>query len=227
MGRTHHPSRSKMAASTMAREGDLGRVLAVGGRPTLRSMIDHFGINCSDFEASARFYDEVLAVLGYSGRWTWGWPSATAARATGVLDLVVERAGAQPRDALRLLGLERRGRAGVLRHRRSGWAESLRAAALAQYHPGYYGAFVRDPDGNNVEAVCHGARRRLTASVGPRSWSVGWVGEVGAGDSGRGLGDRPREPRSEDRAARTSAGREHPASSNAVPRRAAMVACRR
>lgn len=24
-----------------------------------------------------------------------------------------------------------------------------------EYHPGYYGAFVRDPDGNNVEAVCH------------------------------------------------------------------------
>ena len=24
-----------------------------------------------------------------------------------------------------------------------------------RYHPGYYGAFVRDPDGNNVEAVCH------------------------------------------------------------------------
>ncbi|HEY8769735.1 MAG TPA: hypothetical protein VIM03_04280 [Thermoleophilaceae bacterium] len=24
-----------------------------------------------------------------------------------------------------------------------------------QYHPGYYGAFVHDPDGNNVEAVCH------------------------------------------------------------------------
>jgi predicted lactoylglutathione lyase len=26
-----------------------------------------------------------------------------------------------------------------------------------QYHPGYYGAFVLDPDGNNVEAVCHQA----------------------------------------------------------------------
>jgi hypothetical protein len=24
-----------------------------------------------------------------------------------------------------------------------------------EYHPGYFGAFVRDPDGNNVEAVCH------------------------------------------------------------------------
>jgi hypothetical protein len=26
---------------------------------------------------------------------------------------------------------------------------------FAEYHPGYYGGFVRDPDGNNVEAVCH------------------------------------------------------------------------
>ena len=26
-----------------------------------------------------------------------------------------------------------------------------------EYHPSYYGAFVRDPDGNNVEAVCHAA----------------------------------------------------------------------
>ena len=29
---------------------------------------------------------------------------------------------------------------------------------LAEYHPAYYGAFVRDPDGNNVEAVCHTPR---------------------------------------------------------------------
>ena len=28
-------------------------------------------------------------------------------------------------------------------------------ATSAEYHPAYYGAFVRDPDGNNVEAVCH------------------------------------------------------------------------
>ena len=37
-------------------------------------------------------------------------------------------------------------------------AESLHAPRLwPEYHPGYYGAFVRDPDGNNVEAVFHGA----------------------------------------------------------------------
>ena len=37
-------------------------------------------------------------------------------------------------------------------------AESLHEPRLwPEYHPGYYGAFVRDPDGNNVEAVCHTA----------------------------------------------------------------------
>lgn len=35
-------------------------------------------------------------------------------------------------------------------------AESLHEPRMwPEYHPGYYGAFVRDPDGNNVEAVCH------------------------------------------------------------------------
>jgi len=33
------------------------------------------------------------------------------------------------------------------------------------YHPGYYAAFVLDPDGNNIEAVFHGAARRSGASV--------------------------------------------------------------
>ena len=37
-------------------------------------------------------------------------------------------------------------------------AESMHAPRLwPEYHPGYYGAFVRDPDGNNIEAVCHAA----------------------------------------------------------------------
>ena len=42
--------------------------------------------------------------------------------------------------------------------RSSSGAESLHAPRLwPEYHPGYFGAFVRDPDGNNVEAVFHGA----------------------------------------------------------------------
>jgi len=33
------------------------------------------------------------------------------------------------------------------------------------YHPGYYAAFVLDPDGNNIEAVYHGEAKRSAASV--------------------------------------------------------------
>jgi predicted lactoylglutathione lyase len=34
-----------------------------------------------------------------------------------------------------------------------------------RYHPGYYAAFVLDPDGNNIEAVYHGEAKRSAASV--------------------------------------------------------------
>ena len=37
------------------------------------------------------------------------------------------------------------------------------------YHPGYYAAFVLDPDGNNIEAVFHGEAERSAASVRIRS----------------------------------------------------------
>lgn len=39
------------------------------------------------------------------------------------------------------------------------------APGIRKYHPGYYGAFVLDPDGNNIEAVFHGEARRSAASV--------------------------------------------------------------
>ena len=37
--------------------------------------------------------------------------------------------------------------------------------ASAPYHPGYYAAFLLDPDGNNIEAVYHGPAQRSTGSV--------------------------------------------------------------
>lgn len=39
------------------------------------------------------------------------------------------------------------------------------APGLREYHPGYYGAFVFDPEGNNIEAVFHGAHDRSTPAV--------------------------------------------------------------
>ncbi|MDV3125639.1 VOC family protein [Mycobacterium sp. 21AC1] len=126
-------------------------------------MIDHFGINCADFAKSKKFYDAVLAVLGYSRQMDFD--VAIGYGTEGHPDFWIADAGAgdtagQPNrevhvafqagdadavqafyDAAMELGLE-----------------SLHAPRLwPEYHPGYFGAFVRDPDGNNVEAVFHGA----------------------------------------------------------------------
>lgn len=122
-------------------------------------MLDHLGIQCSDVEASAAFYDAVLAPLG-------------ARRLMEPHEGVIGY-GIPPMPYFWL---------GPLSDDHTGWredhiafvAESRTAvhgffdAAVASgadvlhepkewpiYHPGYYAAFVRDPDGNNVEAVCH------------------------------------------------------------------------
>lgn len=125
-------------------------------------MIDHVGINCTDYAKSQKFYDAVLDVLGYTrqldvgvalgygrdGKPTFWIADAGAGDATGPnREVHVAFSAADPErvqafyDTAVQLG-----------------AESLHAPRLwPEYHPGYFGAFVRDPDGNNVEAVCHQA----------------------------------------------------------------------
>lgn len=126
------------------------------------SVIDHVGINCIDYAKSQQFYDAVLGVLGYTrqldvgvalgygrdGKPTFWIADASAGDASGPnREVHVAFSAADPEqvqafyDAAVQLG-----------------AESLHAPRLwPEYHPGYFGAFVRDPDGNNVEAVCHQA----------------------------------------------------------------------
>ena len=121
-------------------------------------MIDHLGIQCSDVDASAAFYDQVLEPLGASrlmephpgviGYGTtepdfWLGPlsdSHTGWREDHIAFQAPDRAAVRAFfDAAVALGAE------VLHEPRE----------FPEYHPGYFGAFVRDPDGNNVEAVCH------------------------------------------------------------------------
>ena len=120
-------------------------------------MLDHVAIQCRDVGASAAFYDAVLKtvgggrimtfgeVIGYGigGRPTfWLGPLSTGEpnREIHVAFQATDRASVRAFfDAAVAAGAE------VL-HQPREWPE---------YHPGYYGAFVRDPDGNNVEAVCH------------------------------------------------------------------------
>ncbi|HEY7054627.1 MAG TPA: VOC family protein [Mycobacterium sp.] len=121
-------------------------------------MIDHFGINCSDFAASKAFYDKVLGVLGYSrqmdfdiaiGYGRTGKPAFWIADAdlgpNREIHVAFAADGVDAVKAFYAAAIEL-------------GAESLHEPRLwPEYHPGYFGAFVRDPDGNNVEAVFHGA----------------------------------------------------------------------
>ncbi|MBV9324132.1 MAG: VOC family protein [Chloroflexi bacterium] len=120
-------------------------------------MLDHLTIQCVDLAASARFYDAVLAPLG----------------GTRVMDFgEVIGFGVPPRPDF-WIGPHRTGDgfreshiAFVAPNRAA--VDAFFAAAVAtgaqvlyeprlwpEYHANYYGAFVRDPDGNNVEAVSH------------------------------------------------------------------------
>ena len=120
-------------------------------------MLDHLSIQCADVQASARFYDAVLAtiggqrvmdfgeVLGYGvppmpDFWLGPRETGDGFRESHIAFRAPDRAAV---DAFFHAAVD--AGADVL-HEPRVWPE---------YHPGYYGAFVRDPDGNNVEAVCH------------------------------------------------------------------------
>jgi catechol 2,3-dioxygenase-like lactoylglutathione lyase family enzyme len=121
-------------------------------------VLDHLSIQCADVAKSAAFYDVVLATIG----------------GTRVIDFGGEFIGygVSPKPDF-FIGPRQTGEG--FRESHIAFAASNRAAVREwfdvavqaggevlheprewpEYHPNYYGAFVRDPDGNNVEAVCH------------------------------------------------------------------------
>jgi catechol 2,3-dioxygenase-like lactoylglutathione lyase family enzyme len=125
-------------------------------------MIDHLGINCADLDAAATFYDRVLGVLGHRRLMDFGqaigygsdkpdfWIAAQPAQgpAAGTNREIHVAFTAQDAATVRAFFEAAVGLGAEVLHEPRLWPE---------YHPHYYGAFVRDPDGNNVEAVCHSA----------------------------------------------------------------------
>ena len=122
-------------------------------------MLDHVGIQCADLPASATFYDIVLAPLGASRLmdfgvamgygvspkpdfWIGAFDSGDGFRESHVAF------SAPDRDSVRRFFAAAVEAGAEVLHEPRVWPE---------YHADYYGAFVRDPDGNNVEAVCHAA----------------------------------------------------------------------
>lgn len=128
-------------------------------------MIDHLSTYATDYAATRAFYESVFPVLGYEMRadfalehdedlpgrkmCAWGPPGRP------VFWVIEVKSAYEPRH----VALTAPDRATVDRFHAVGLASGGRdngaPGVRAIYHPDYYGSFLLDPDGNNVEAVCH------------------------------------------------------------------------
>ncbi len=120
-------------------------------------MLDHVGINVSDYERSRDFYTRALAPLGYElmmepmpGLGGLGkppmpdfWIAEPREPTTRNVHIALSAPDRATVDAFHAAALE------------AGGTDNGAPGVREIYHPNYYGAFVLDPDGNNIEAVCH------------------------------------------------------------------------
>ena len=120
-------------------------------------MFDHLGMQCADMAASAAFYDAVLAPLGGKRVMDFGVAIGYGVPPKPDFWIGEFNSGDGFREShIALAAPDRAAVRAFFEAAVSGGAEVLHEPRLwPEYHEHYYGAFVRDPDGNNVEAVCH------------------------------------------------------------------------
>ncbi len=118
-------------------------------------MLDHLSVGVSDYAKSKRFFESALAPLGYKVAVEFG-GSTAGLGAEGKPDFWISQGGPIAQVHVAFVSPDR------------ATVDEFHKAALAaggrdngtpgirpEYHANYYGAFVYDPDGNNIEAVCH------------------------------------------------------------------------
>jgi catechol 2,3-dioxygenase-like lactoylglutathione lyase family enzyme len=122
-------------------------------------MLDHVSVQCADIAASAAFYDAVLAPLGGVRVMDFGQAIGYGVPPMPDFWIGAQQTGEGFREShLAFAAADREAVDAFFAAAVAHGAETLHEPRLwPEYHPGYYGAFVRDPDGNNVEAVCHTA----------------------------------------------------------------------
>ena len=120
-------------------------------------MLDHLSIQCADVQASARFYDAVLATIGGQRVMDFGEVLGYGVPPMPDFWLGPRETGDGFREShIAFRAPDRAAVDAFFQAAVDAGAEVLHESRVwPEYHPGYYGAFVRDPDGNNVEAVCH------------------------------------------------------------------------
>lgn len=128
-------------------------------------LIDHIQLVVKDLEASRRFYKAIMDVFGVpitdtEHKFFWADEfvvssadsEAAQSELTGRCHLAFQAKDQAMVDAFHKAGLANGGL-------------DNGAPGKRPYHPGYYAAFLLDPDGNNIEAVYHGEAKRSAASV--------------------------------------------------------------
>ncbi len=118
-------------------------------------MIDHIGLRTTQFDALVRFYEVSLAPLGYTK--LFAWDGGAGFGRDGVAALWIH-AGKTKASGIHL-ALSAADNAAVCAFHKAALAAGATDNGVpglrTDYHPNYYAAFVTDPDGNNLEAVCH------------------------------------------------------------------------
>jgi catechol 2,3-dioxygenase-like lactoylglutathione lyase family enzyme len=120
-------------------------------------MLDHVSISVADLDKAYAFYDAALAPLGYARTRTRA-DHAGYGPAEHPRFWINRRDPARPRGVSGHIAFAAPDRAAVDAFHRAALAAGAvdnGAPGLRAYHADYYGAFVFDPDGNHIEAVCH------------------------------------------------------------------------
>ena len=132
-------------------------------------MLDHVSIGVSDFERSKTFYDRALRPLGITHLYADGDRSA----GYGISPKAFFWIGAQntPKMGAHIAftapapaAVDRFYDAAIA----AGGIDYGRPGLRPNYHPAYYGAFVLDPDGYNIEAVCHSRQGQPSSTSSDR-----------------------------------------------------------
>jgi catechol 2,3-dioxygenase-like lactoylglutathione lyase family enzyme len=120
-------------------------------------MLDHIGLDVGDYERSKGFYERALEPLGLrlmmepvpgiggfgDGRKPFFWIATGRRSAQSGVHVAFEAPDRATVDSFHAAALD------------AGATDNGAPGVRAIYHPDYYGAYVLDPDGNNVEACCH------------------------------------------------------------------------
>jgi catechol 2,3-dioxygenase-like lactoylglutathione lyase family enzyme len=122
----------------------------------MKPRLDHIGLEVSDYDHSKAFYEKALAPLGmrlimepFPGMGGFGadfpffWVNNRGHQPQSGVHVAFTAADRETVDAFHAAALA------------AGGTDNGSPGVREIYHPHYYGAFVLDPDGNNVEAVCH------------------------------------------------------------------------